>query len=128
MNQSKAKPTRPRPVEIDRILIDWVAVQPASQLVVKVFSWPDHWPSISPPKTNIPACQLKPIWPPAMAPLGLPEPMIRVPLSSVGPPTAMMLPPGPKAGTGLVKPEAPRPVNVMFDEYCPQPYPALAPK
>src|SRR4051794_38858455 len=127
MNQSKAKPTRPRPVRSDLIFIVSVAVQPAPQAAVKVFSWPDHWPSISAPKTNIPACQLNPIWPPAMAPLGLPEPMMRVPLSSVGPPTAMM-PAGPRLGTGLVKPEAPKPVNVMFEEYCPEPYPALAPK
>src|SRR5712675_134458 len=85
MNQSNAKPKRPRPVASDLILIDSVAVQRAPQATVKVFSCPDHWPSISAPKTNIPACQLKPIWPPAMAPLGLPEPAIRVPLSSVGP-------------------------------------------
>src|SRR3954468_3474989 len=117
MNQSKAKPTRPRPVEIDRILIDWVAVQPASQLVVKVFSWPDHWPSISPPKTNIPACQLKPIWPPAMAPFGLPEPTIRVPLNSVAPsPNGVVVPAGNKGGE-----LACRPVKAIFELYCPQP-------
>ena len=47
MNQSKAKPKRPRPVASDLILIDSVAVQPAPQAVEKVFSCPDHWPSIS---------------------------------------------------------------------------------
>src|SRR3954451_6806447 len=104
MNQSNAKPKRPRPVASDLIFIDSVAVQLAPQATVKVFSCPDHWPSISPPKTNIPACQLKPIWPPAMAPLGLPEPIIRVPLSSVGPGTNGNVVPG-KRGTGLVKPE-----------------------
>src|SRR4029079_7630028 len=121
MNQSKAKPTRPRPVEIDRILIDWGAVQPASQLVVKVLSCTDHWPSISPPKTNIPACQLKPIWPPTMAPLGLPEPGTRGPRSSVGPATAPRAPCGVIPVMGFVNPEVLAPENVMFDEYFPQP-------
>src|SRR3981189_3128679 len=84
MNQSKAKPKRPRPVASDLILMDSVAVHPGPQAAEKVFSCPDHWPSISARKTNIPACQLKPIWPPAMAPLGLPEPGTRGPLRSVG--------------------------------------------
>src|SRR3982074_2357036 len=112
MIQSNAKPKRPRPVTSDLIFMDSVAVQPGPQATVKVFSCPDHWPSISPPKTNIPACQLKPIWPPAMAPLGLPEPIIRVPLNSVGP--------VPMNGTnGVVVPPVFRPVNVIFDEYRP---------
>ena len=121
MNQSKAKPKRPRPVASDLIFMDSVAVQPGPQAAEKVFSCPDHWPSISPPKTNIPACQLKPIWPPAMAPPGLPEPGTRVPLSSVGPAIGTMIPWGVIPVMGFVKPEAPPPANVMFDEYFPQP-------
>src|ERR1700704_4464046 len=124
MNQSKAKPTRPRPVASDLIFMDSVAVQPAPQATEKVFSCPDPWPSISAPKTNTPACQLKPIWPPAMAPLGLPEPGTRVPLNSVAPnPNGVVVPAGNKGGE-----VACRPVNTIFELYCPQPYPALAPK
>src|SRR3954465_13511224 len=106
MNQSNARPKRPRPVARDLIFTDSVAVQLGPQMTVKVFSCPDHWPSISAPNTNIPACQLKPICPPAMAPLGLPEPFTRVPLSSVGPPAAVR-----SAAFTTV-----RPVKVIFDE------------
>src|ERR1700704_2100057 len=117
MNQSNARPTRPRPVASDLIWIVSVAVQVAPQVVVKVFCCPDHWPSISPPKTNIPACQLKPIWPPAMAPFGLPEPRIRVPLNSVAPnPNGVVVPAGNKGGE-----LACRPVKAIFELYCPQP-------
>src|SRR4029077_23721 len=128
MSQSNANPKRPRPVASDLIFIDSVAVQLAPQVTVKVFSCPDHWPSTSAPNTNIPACQLKPIWPPAMAPPGLPEPANRVPLSSVGPGTTLVKGVPGKRGTGLVKPEAPLPVNGIFDEYFPQPSPPFAPK
>src|SRR3954453_20263918 len=89
MNQSNARPKRPRPVARDLIFTDSVAVQLSPQMTVKVFSCPDHWPSISAPNTNIPACQLNPICPPAMAPLGLPEPVTRVLLNSVAPPAAV---------------------------------------
>jgi len=123
MSQSNANPKRPRPVASDLIFIDSVAVQLAPQVTVKVFSCPDHWPSISAPNTNMPACQLKPIWPPAMAPPGLPEPANRVPLNSVAPsPNGVVVPDG--KGAGLVT----RPVKTTFELYCPQPYPALAPK
>src|SRR4029078_11647289 len=95
MNQSNAKPKRPRPVTSDLILIVSVAVQVAPQGVVRVFCCPDHWPSISPPKTNIPACQLKPICPPAIPPFRPVDPTILVPLSSVGPsPNGVVVPLG----------------------------------
>src|SRR3954463_10515679 len=136
MIQSKATPSRPRPVSSDLSLTFCVAVQRAPQPTVKVLSCPDHWPSISPPNTNIPACQLKPTWPPASPPFRLPEPITLVALNSVGPVDTIA------PGTGLIKTAPVRgsnrtrlvvrppsaglvPANLIFELCCPHPYPAF---
>src|SRR5262245_44022448 len=87
--QSKATPNLARPVRSDLSLTLSVALQPANRsvehAVAKLAVCPDHWASSSAPNTAQPACQLNPIWPPAIAPLSLPEPPRLVLLSSVGP-------------------------------------------
>src|SRR5262249_32924986 len=110
MSQSKAKPIRPRPVTIDLIFVASVATQSSSQIAENVFRCPHHCASTSAPKTTLPDCQLKPTCPPAMPPLMFPEPISRVPLSSVAP--------KPK---GVVVPPLKSPTNPIFDDAFAQP-------
>src|SRR5215475_12458667 len=89
MSQSKATPTLARPVSNDFILTASLAKQlplahPADRLtpLPKLARCSVHWASTSAPNTNQPACQLKPICPPASGPLGLPDPNMRTRFSS----------------------------------------------
>src|SRR5262245_55660055 len=86
---------------------------------------PDHWASNSAPKTAQPACQLKPICPPAIAPLSLPDPPRLVVLSSVAPSPCGVVnrpetkPFGPKAPNWVPAPGSPS--NDAFVDVGPQP-------
>src|SRR5262245_28955947 len=145
MIQSKATPNLARPVSSDLILTASLATQPTCEQVCTVVgpckvetirAWlvldvaklprcPDHWASNSAPKTAHPACQLKPIWPPAIAPLSLPEPPRLVLLSSVAPTPCGVVnrpetkPFGPKAPNWVPAPGSPS--NDAFVDVGPQP-------
>src|SRR5262245_38223766 len=144
MIQSKATPNLARPVSSDLILTDSLAAQPTfehgpgctsaprgvvtGRLVLdgaKLPRCPDHWASNSAPKTAQPACQLKPICPPAIAPLSLPDPPRLVVLSSVAPSPCGVVnrpetkPFGPKAPNWVPAPGSPS--NDAFVDVGPQP-------
>src|SRR5262249_17575802 len=117
MSQSKAKPTRARPVVSDLILTVSAAVQAGKQTTAAGPCCPDHSASNSAPKTTIPACQLKPIWPPAMPPRGLLEPKALALPSSVAP-----------SPDGVVVAPVNAPTKSVVDDPVAQPYPAFTPK
>src|SRR5262245_23278941 len=113
--QSKATPNLARPVRSDLSLTDSLAKQPGVEhAAAKLARCPVHWASSSAPNTAHPACQLNPIWPPAIAPLSLPEPPRLVLLSSVGPSpcgvvnTPEMKPFGPRTPNWVPAPDRPR--------------------
>src|SRR5262245_56373270 len=142
--QSKATPNLARPVSSDLILTASVAKQPFEHVagtrtpftaindwlvldVAKLAVCPDHWASNWAPKTAHPACQLKPICPPAIAPLSLPDPPRLVLLSSVAPnPPGVVNTPGMLelvlgSGAANMPPACGSPSNEVSVDVCPQP-------
>src|SRR5262245_32119992 len=127
--QSKATPNLARPVRSDLSLTLSVALQPANRsvehAVAKLPLCPDHWASNSAPNTAQPACQLNPIWPPAIAPLSLPDPPVLVLLSSVGPsPPGVVNAPGMRSrplNCANAAPAFGSPRKAVFVDVVPQP-------